>query len=396
MTARKRVAVVGGCGHVGLPLSIALAPHHDVVIYDIDAAAVAKVRAGEVPFLDEGAEEGLAAALRSGMQACTTPERLSDCDYVILVIGTPVDRHLNPSIDLFDRLLDELSGILHDGQVLVLRSTVYPGTTDRARQYFARRGMDVEIVFCPERVAQGFALKEIKSLPQIISGFSPEGLAAARTLFSPLGVELIELAPLEAELTKLFNNVYRYVTFAIANQFYMLAAEYDLDFYRILHAMRHNYPRGAQMPGPGFAAGPCLFKDTMQLSAFNNNQFFMGHAAMLVNEGLPQFVVNRMDRRWPDLQQRTVGILGMAFKSDSDDARESLSYKLKKLLEMRAARVLTTDPFVSDPGLVSEREVLERSDILVIGAPHTTYRTLDYGDTPVVDIWNLIGQGGAI
>lgn len=396
MTGRKRIAVVGGCGHVGLPLSIALAPHHDVIIYDIDAAAVAGVQSGRMPFRDEGGEEGLAAAIRAGMKAYTSPARVADCDYVILVIGTPVDRHLNPSITLFDRLLDELSGILHDGQVLVLRSTVYPGTSERVRQYFERRGTDVEVVFCPERVAQGVALKEIRSLPQIISAFTPRGLGAARELFAPLGVELVEVAPLEAELTKLFNNVYRYITFAIANQFYMLATEYNLDFYRILHAMRHNYARGAQMPGPGFAAGPCLFKDTMQLSAFNNNQFFMGHAAMLVNEGLPQFVVNRMDKRWPDLHRRTVGILGMAFKSDSDDARESLSYKLKKLLEIRTAGVLTADPFVHDESLVPEREVLARSDILIIGAPHTHYRDLDFGDTPVVDIWNLTGRGGAI
>jgi UDP-N-acetyl-D-mannosaminuronic acid dehydrogenase len=396
MSARKKVAVVGGCGHVGLPLSIALAPFHEVIIYDIDVEAVARVRKGEIPFLDEGAEEGLAAALRSGLQVYSTPERLAECDYVILVIGTPVDRHLNPSVDLLDRLLDELSAILHAGQVLVLRSTVYPGTTERARQYFQRRGVEIEVVFCPERVAQGFALREIKTLPQIIAGFTPFGLSAARALFAPLQVELIELTPLEAELTKLFNNVYRYVTFAIANQFYMLATEYDLDFYRILHAMKHHYPRGAQMPGPGFAAGPCLFKDTMQLSAFNNNQFFMGHAAMLVNEGLPQFVVNRMDRRWPDLHQRTVGILGMAFKSDSDDARESLSYKLKKLLEIRAGCVLTSDPFVADTALLPEHEVLSRADLLILGAPHSRYRGLDFGDTPVIDIWNLTGQGGAI
>ena len=396
MSARKKVAVVGGCGHVGLPLSIALAPHHDVLIYDIDAEAVTKVRAGKLPFMDEGAEEGLAAALRSGLETVTTPERLRDCDYVILVIGTPVDRHLNPSVDMFDRLLTELAGILRSGQVLVLRSTVYPGMTERARQFLQRCGVDVEVVFCPERVAQGYALREIRTLPQIISGFTPAGVTAARALFSPLGVELIEVTPLEAELTKLFNNVYRYVTFAIANQFYMLATEYGLDFYRILNAMRHNYPRGAQMPGPGFAAGPCLFKDTMQLSAFNNNQFFMGHAAMLVNEGLPQFVVNRMDRRWPDLHQRTVGILGMAFKSDSDDARESLSYKLKKLLEMRAAHVLSTDPFVADDCLLPEADVIARSDILIIGAPHSRYRSIDFGSKPVVDIWNLTGQGGVI
>jgi UDP-N-acetyl-D-mannosaminuronic acid dehydrogenase len=394
--ARKRVAVVGGCGHVGLPLSIALAAHHDVLVYDIDANAAERVRRGELPFKDEGAEEGLAAALRSGMRVSTSPEGLRECDTIVFVIGTPVDEHLNPSFTLFDRVLEELSAWLRDGQTLVLRSTVLPGTTERVQRMLKWRALDVDVAFCPERVAEGHALEEIRSLPQIVSSFSAKGLAAAEELFAPLGVELIELTPLEAELAKLFTNTYRYITFAVANQFYMVASDYDLDFYKILHAVTHNYPRGADMPSAGFAAGPCLFKDTMQMLSFNDNQFFLGHSAMLVNEGLPKFVVNRMKKRWPDLEERTVGLLGMAFKAESDDTRESLSYKLKKILQINARSVLTCDPEVSDDALSSEDEVLERSDILVIGAPHQRYKTLDYRGKPVVDVWNLLGRGGAI
>jgi len=176
----------------------------------------------------------------------------------------------------------------------------------------------------------------------------------------------------------------------------MVACEYGLDFYKILHAVTHNYPRGADMPSAGFAAGPCLFKDTMQMLSFNDNQFFLGHSAMLVNEGLPKFVVNRMKKRWPDLDRKTVGLLGMAFKAESDDTRESLSYKLKKILQINALDVLTCDPEVDDESLLPEAEVLARADILVIGAPHRRYTTLDYRGKPVVDVWNLLGQGGAI
>ncbi|HYH95508.1 nucleotide sugar dehydrogenase [Hyalangium sp.] len=394
---RLKVAIIGGCGHVGLPLALAFAPHHDIIIYDINAAAVEQVKRGEMPFRDDGGEQALKEALARGLIVTTSPEHLSTCDILIAVIGTPVDEHLNPSFAVFDRLLGQLDEVLKDGQTLVLRSTVYPGSSERVQRHFRQRGRKVEVAFCPERVAEGVALKEIRQLPQIISGFSPEGVKAARDLFSPLGVELIELAPLEAELAKLFTNVYRYISFAVANQFYMVASEWNLDPYRILQAMKKDYPRAAHLPMPGFAAGPCLFKDTMQMSAFNNNQFFLGHSAMLVNEGLPQFVVHQMLQRWPDLGQKKVGILGMAFKAESDDTRESLSYKLKKILELHASQVLTCDPYVeNDPRLRAEQEVLEQADLFVIGAPHKRYKTLDFRGKPVVDVWNHLGHGGRI
>jgi UDP-N-acetyl-D-mannosaminuronic acid dehydrogenase len=389
----KKVAILGGCGHVGLPLAIALASHHRIVIFDIDQQAIDRVKRGEMPFKDAGADEGLKQALAGGLEVTSSPDCLTSCDCIIVVIGTPVDEHLNPSFTAIDRLLGQLAEQLRDGQTLVLRSTVFPGTTERVQRFFERKHLKVDVAFCPERVAEGVALQEIRKLPQIVSGFTPRAVEAARGLFAPLGVEIIELAPLEAELAKLFNNVYRYISFSVANQFFMLASEAGVDFYKILHAMKHQYPRAANMPSPGLTAGPCLFKDTMQMSAFNNNQFFLGHSAMLVNEGLPQFIVNRMRARWPDLSEKTVGLLGMAFKAESDDARESLSYKLKKILSLQARDVLTTDPYVADEALQTEAQVLEQADVLVIGAPHQRYKTLNYLGKPVVDIWNHLGHG---
>jgi UDP-N-acetyl-D-mannosaminuronic acid dehydrogenase len=146
------------------------------------------------------------------------------------------------------------------------------------------------------------------------------------------------------------------------------------------------------MPGPGFAAGPCLFKDTMQLAAFTNNNFTLGHAAMMVNEGQPLYVVERVAAKH-DLASMTVGILGMAFKSGSDDIRSSLSYKLKRILRFRAREVLTTDPYVTvDENLLPLDEVLSRADLLIIGAPHPEYRRLK-ASVPVIDVWDLLGNG---
>ena len=165
-----------------------------------------------------------------------------------------------------------------------------------------------------------------------------------------------------------------------------------LDFERIRQGLSQDYPRAQDMPAAGFAAGPCLFKDTMQLAAYNNNNFALGHSAMAVNEGMPLYVVSRLEQRF-DLANMTVGILGMSFKGGSDDIRSSLSYKLKRILTFKAGHVLTTDPYVTvDPNLVSLDEVLDKSDLLVIGAPHEEYRNLNT-DKPVADVWNIQGLG---
>jgi UDP-N-acetyl-D-mannosaminuronic acid dehydrogenase len=210
-------------------------------------------------------------------------------------------------------------------------------------------------------------------------------------LFRSMTDDIVVMQPMEAELAKLLTNAWRYIQFATVNQFYMIAERHGLDFNRILQGSKHNYPRLAGMPGPGFAAGPCLFKDTMQLAAFSENQFFLGHAAMLVNEGLPAFVVERLAQKMP-LDEKTVGILGMGFKANSDDRRSSLSYKLKKLLGIRARRVLCTDPFVSDSTLVPLEQVLIESDAVVVGTPHLAYHGVKVRQgVAVMDVWNILG-----
>jgi UDP-N-acetyl-D-mannosaminuronic acid dehydrogenase len=235
-------------------------------------------------------------------------------------------------------------------------------------------------------------------LPQIVSGLTDEATDGATALFGRVTDRLLTVEVEEAELAKLFTNVWRYIKFAAANQFYMMANDRGLDFERIRSAMGEEYPRAADLPGPGFAAGPCLLKDTMQLAAFNNNNFLLGHSAMLINEGLPLYVVARLEQRF-DLASMTIGILGMAFKGESDDIRSSLSYKLKRLLRFKAGRVLCTDPYVQhDDDLAPLSQVLDEADLLLIGAPHRAYADLGPGhgldpDTPIVDIWNMLGNG---
>jgi UDP-N-acetyl-D-mannosaminuronic acid dehydrogenase len=312
-----------------------------------------------------------------------------------VVIGTPVDEHLNPNPHAVTRALEECCGHFRDGQLVVLRSTVYPGVTRRVAGMFASAGLDVDVAFCPERIAEGHAMAELTALPQIVSGMSDRARDRAAALFAHLTSSIVDLEPEEAELAKLFTNTWRYIKFAAANQFYVMANDHGLDFDKIRRALAHEYPRAADMPGAGFAAGPCLFKDTMQLAAFADNSFVLGHAAMLVNEGLPLYLVTKLEESM-DLSNATVGILGMAFKGESDDTRSSLSYKLRRILEFRAKRVLCTDPYVTtDLSLVPLQHVLEESDVLIVAAPHQLYRDLET-DLRVVDVWNLLGQGSTI
>lgn len=385
------VAVIGGCGHVGLPLGLALArAGKRVVAVDVDAKRVAETNAGRMPFRDRGADELLPRVLQAGTFTCTTdPTVVSEADTVISVVGTPIDEYLNPRFEIMRDFVEQYQAYLRAGQLLVLRSTLYPGSTTRIERLLQDKGLALEVAFCPERVAEGAALEEITSLPQVVAGCTPHAQKRAEALFRLLTPVIIPMSPLGAELTKLFNNVWRYVQFAVANQFYMIATDYGENFYDIHHAMTEQYPRAQNFPRAGFAAGPCLFKDTMQLSAFHNNSFFLGHAAMLINEGMPSYVVERAAHQFP-LAEMTVGILGMTFKADSDDARDSLSFKLRKILQTQCRQVLCTDPYLTDPAFTSLDETLARADLLFIGAPHTLYRTLDFGNTPVIDIWNTV------
>jgi len=389
---RFDVVVVGGCGHVGLPLALSFAEcGYKVGIDDIDHAKIEQVRSGTVPFLENGAEELLRKILPTGrLVLASDPSMLARTDTVVLVIGTPIDEFMNPSVQVFDRVLDELMPHLHDGCLVVLRSTVFPGTTQTVERRIRAEGIDADVAFCPERIAEGHALEEIRSLPQLIGVSSDGAFEKARGLFAPMGVQVVRTTPLEAELAKLLTNTWRYMKFAIANQFFQIAHRSGVDYNRVLNAVRQDYPRAADLPGPGFAAGPCLLKDTMQLSAFTPDRFPMGQAAMQINEGLPNYIVDSLNTRQP-LAGRTMGILGMAFKGESDDPRASLSYKLRKLAAFKGAKVICTDPYINDESFLPLDRVLKEADLLVIAAPHRVYGQLDLKGREVVDVWGITG-----
>jgi UDP-N-acetyl-D-mannosaminuronic acid dehydrogenase len=392
------VTVVGGAGHVGIPLVLALADAGmRVNVNDTNKESLATMQAGHLPFIEHGAHDALLKGLADGRLIFTSaPDKIARPGPVIITIGTPIDEFLNPVRKVVQDCIEAILPSLSDGQLVVLRSTVFPGTTDWMMSYFHARGRDLKLAFCPERVVQGNGFVELRTMPQIISGTTKEAEREAAELFERIVPEVVVVSPIEAELAKLFCNAYRYIEFAATNEFYLVAKSAGADYHRILKAVKHNYPRLKGLAGPGFAAGPCLVKDTMQLNAFARNQLGLGHAALLINEGLVLHVVEDLKRQYP-LAKMTVGLLGMAFKAESDDTRASLSYKFKNVLTAHARSVLTTDPFVTtDPELLPLDQVILKSDLLILCAPHSAYRKADFLGKPVFDLWGHIEYDNVI
>lgn len=387
-----KIVIVGGCGHVGLPLGVSLAsPQHYVTAFDTDKDAVKKVNSGEPPFNEPGLEEKLLEVINRNFKATSDPNVISFAEVVIVVIGTPLDKQYNPDPVSLVKVIRELLPYLRENQLLILRSTVYPGVTKIVERTILESGKKIMVSFCPERIAEGYAMNELRALPQIIGARDATVFESTKLVFDILNVESIRTTPEEAELAKLFTNAWRYIKFAIANQFWIISNESEIDFEKIRKTMVYKYPRAQDLPAAGFTAGPCLLKDTLQLYDYSLNDFGLGHAAIQINEGLPNYIVNKLKENY-ELANLTVGILGMAFKGESDDARSSLAYRLKKILEFHVKSVLTSDPFVkSDTDLVSEQTLLDSADLIIIGAPHRRYSLLEVS-TPVIDIWSIVSN----
>ena len=384
----KRICIIGGCGHVGLPLGLVLAEKNFVVtLLDINKYTIDLINNKIVPFQEDGAVEILNQVLNKNLFVTADKEVIKEQDVIIFITGTPVDEHHNPKIHEVMNVIEKYMPLMNKEQLIILRSTIYPGTTEIIEQKFHRYfNAKPKLAFCPERILQGKGIEEIKSLPQIVSAVSDEAGKEAAGIFSKIAPKIIHLEPIEAELSKLMLNTWRYLEFAIANQFYMMVEDKGLDFYKIYNAMTEDYPRAKSFCRAGLAAGPCLFKDTMQLSAFYRNQFFLGQSAMLVNEGLPNFLVSQLEKKVGSLKNKKVALLGMTFKANNDDIRESLSFKIKKELEFKLAEVLPSDPYLKETYKLED--ALAECDAVILGVPHKEYLNLKI-DKPYVDCWNV-------
>ena len=398
------VSVIG-LGRVGLPLALSFADAGLRVLgIDKDPERLGALRAGRMPFAEPGADELLA---RTG-ERLSFSDRAADAaaaSSIVLTVGTPTFSHIEIDVGEVRSVLDALLPLLSEGQLLVLRSTVAPGTTEFCAGYLEKHrgftvGEDFFVAHVPERIAAAKFLEEIATLPTIVGGVGAGSGARAAELFSHFGAPIRQTTPVQAELAKIWANILRYTTFALPNLLMMDCERYDANVFEVIDLINRDYPRGG-MAAPGFTAGTCLRKD-FAFSEERSSAPGMLLAVSRVNESVPSFLVDGVRRRLGggSLRECKVAVLGLAFKRDTDDERDSLSHKLIRLLERELADVAVHDPLVATPTQDLESAVRD-ADVVVVATNHSDYSTpavlesvlgLASDEALIVDPWNAFGS----
>ena len=386
----NNICIIGGAGHVGAPLGIALSSKgYKVILIDKNQKNINKINKGQMPFLEDGCEKLLPLELKKKrISATSNLLEVKQCKYIIICLGTPVNTNFNPNLTNFLNFFYLLKKHLTSRHIIIIRSSIYPGICNKVYNIIKNKCKNLS--YCPERIAQGKSLKELPKLAQIVSGKNNKSKIESAKIFKKICKKTIFTEIAEAELIKLFSNAYRYINFSISNQFYMMSKKNKLDFFKMRNIMRDNYDRNISIPSAGFAAGPCLLKDTMQLSSFYKHNFSLGKSAMKINEGLPKFIIDDLEKNF-NLKRKTIGVLGLAFKAENDDIRDSLSIKLLKYLKSKKIKTLQSDEYYKNKKNISTKALINRSDIIVIATPHKAYKKLKISSKKVlVDIWGIV------
>ncbi|MEZ4462960.1 MAG: nucleotide sugar dehydrogenase [bacterium] len=383
---------------------------------DLDAELRAAVNGGRMPFHEPG-YDALVATRRFVVHADAAIAARARA--IVVTVGTPLHTHIETDLSQVRRVLEGLLPHLRPGQLLCLRSTVAPGTTAYVRRFLERHssfriGTDLLLAFCPERIAEGKA-QELRTLPQIVGAEDAASREAATALFGRLAPEILAADFVTAELVKLFNNIARYVHFALANQFALVADTFGANIYAIRHLANHRYPR-SHIASPGLTAGTCLRKDFGMINEWSPYPDML-LSAWKMNEYIPAFLVKHLGQRVA-LHDRRVAVLGYTFKQDTDDTRDSLAPKLVRYLERALPlEIRVTDHHLPDPipdagnGELRNWDLVDALtdvDCVFVATNHTAYRpalqalALVSPETWVADLWNVSGadqvffQAGAL
>ena len=396
----ERVAVIG-LGRVGLPLALSFADRGlDVIGIEREPGVLEEISSGRMPFAETGTQELLERVQASGrFRTSRLVQDAAEADHIVLTLGTPAYVHIEIDVSQIRSVIDDLLPVLREGHSVVLRSTVAPGTTEWVGGYIEQRrgfrvGEDIFVSHVPERIAEGHFLEEIASLPCIVGGVGEGSGDRAADLFEVFGTDIVRTPPVQAELAKIWTNILRYAQFALPNLLMMECEQYDANVFDVIELINHDYPRGG-MARPGLTAGACLRKD-FAFSEERSSAPGMLLAVSRVHETVPLFLVKGLKARLDgSLRDRKVAVLGLSFKRNSDDMRDSLSLKLIRLLDRELAHVSRHDPHVPAQSEPIEA-ALEGADAVVIATNHSEFDGLLErlpSQALLVDPWNTTGSG---
>ncbi|MDC3104341.1 nucleotide sugar dehydrogenase [Candidatus Pelagibacter bacterium] len=392
MINKSEISIIGGSGHVGFPLGLVFSSKgFKVKLIDKNHENNKLINSGVSPYLEAGSKSLLPKMLKlKRISATENLESIQTSKFIIICIGTPIDGKLKPKTFEFLKFFSKIKRYIKRDQIIIIRSSVYPGISEKVFEII--KDTNKNLSYCPERIVQGQSISELPKISQLISGKNKLSINESAKLFKKICKKIIKVSIIEAELIKLFSNAYRYVHFSISNQFFMICKNNNLNFFKIRDIMKDNYNRNAHLPMSGFTAGPCLLKDTMQLSSFFDNKFSLGHTAMKINQYMPEFIIRDLSKKI-NLKKKTIGVLGLAFKGESDDIRDSLSIKLLKYLKRKKIKTLYSDEFYKMEGSLKKKHLIKKSDIIIICAPHKAYKNIKVSKRKVlIDIWGLTGN----
>lgn len=371
---KTKVAIIGGAGHIGLPLSLTLSlKGFDVLIIDQNLAAINKIKKLIPPFEEINLKKNLKKVINSKkylLNFSNTISSVFNCEQIIVCIGTPINKNLKPDNHSMFKLLSNMKKYLNTKQNIIIRSSISPGTY----KIIENKLKNFCISYCPERIAQGYSFLEMSKIPQIISSRKKLGFLKSKKIFKKISKKIILCSPEEAELAKLFSNAFRYINFSISNEFYKISALKNLDFLKIKKIMQDSYPRNKNLPKPGFVGGPCLMKDTMQLNFLKKTKNSLLHQSYLVNKNMPLFIFKYLMKKYKFKKKNKILFLGLTFKPDNDDLRGSLTLELYKKFKKKFNNTSYFDPYLKGAVNSKIKLLIKKNDHVILGTAHQFFK----------------------
>jgi len=394
---KDKTAVVGvvGLGYVGLPLAVAFSEARLKVLgFDTQQKRVDQVNRGKSYIVDVE-EESLSAAVANKLLEATTDQgRLKEVDCICICVPTPLTKTKEPELSYVIYESEEISKYLRPGQLVVLESTTYPGTTSEVILPILERsglkgGQDFHLAYSPERVDPGSKRYNIRNTPKVVGGIDPRSTALAQLLYRQVADVVVPVScPEVAEMTKVFENVFRSVNIALVNELTLLCEKMGISVWEVIDTAASK-PFGYMpfYPGPGIG-GHCIPLDPYYLA--NKAREYDFHTRFIelaadINEQMPYYVASRimeaLSARGKSLSGAKVLVLGVAYKKDVEDTRESPSLKLIQLLREKGANLSYNDPYVGSIQIAGNSltsvelgdEFLSTSDCVVIATDHSCY-----------------------